>query len=288
MPTRTASTFSPMYSDDSEVEPDNNNNNNNRHSPKTTHYQNVKSDVSLKTYFAMAFAIACTIYLLYTMTSFVYFLSGDSDGILNRRNLKQDISSLHIILLDFGLLLIFIIQHRIMATQWYKNLMQQVFPFYLERCVYNLATAMAIKLLTSSWLCLSYSSFVLWDYRACEIFKTVCRIFQILSWIQTFGVVYLFDISDFIGLKQVFYRVNSLGCPMHRKSYELQRLFQHFRHPTVVGLLIIFWLVPCMTMDRLLLATVLTWFLFSTNLDNKDYIYSHSMYEKKVAALLHR
>ncbi|XP_039256226.2 nurim-like [Styela clava] len=281
------------YSDNEDITgQDVNNNNNNSRTHRIRDSMNMKIKKTNKktdifvTYFSTAIALSSLFYLLYTTSLFVYFLSSNSNGILNLKIQKLDVPLSHVLIQDIVLLMMFILQHTVMAAEWFKNVVSYVIPRHIYRCFYNLATGLAIQVLTSSWLnVVPYSNLFLWDYSNCISCQIICQSLHVVAWIHTISALYMLDFSEFMGLKQVYYEANQLGCPLHAKTSDAQRFLGNFRHATVSGLLIIFWLVPCMTIDRLILASAFTVYIFSTNADNEDYVYVQSMFYKKKESL---
>lgn len=55
------------------------------------------------------------------------------------------------------------------------------------------------------------------------------------------------DFPELLGLKQAYYSLRNLPDPIQRKSYQLQKLMSHMRHPSFLGFLAVFWFFPLMT-----------------------------------------
>ena len=56
-------------------------------------------------------------------------------------------------------------------------------------------------------------------------------------------------------LLQVQFYLNDMGCPLSVKTTGAQDFFNNMRHPVAFGALVVLWIVPCMSVDRLLLAS---------------------------------
>ncbi|XP_017875090.1 nurim homolog isoform X3 [Ceratina calcarata] len=107
-----------------------------------------------------------------------------------------------------------------------------------------------------------------------------------LSTDMTLGCL-MMDLSELAGLKQVYYKFSSRPCPIVMKSRGLLRYYMHMRHPSLTGFLIIFWIHPYMTLDRLLLASILTIYMgLMWTIDKEDYDYHAHLVKLKQNELL--
>ena len=59
----------------------------------------------------------------------------------------------------------------------------------------------------------------------------------------------------------MYYECLGLGDPLSLKSPRAQRLFAHLRHPVCVELGVVLWLLPALSLDRLILAGSLSTYL---------------------------
>lgn len=70
---------------------------------------------------------------------------------------------------------------------------------------------------------------------------------------------------------QVYYECFGLGDPLSHKSPRTQRLLSHLRHPVCLELAVVLWLLPALSLDRLLLALTLSSYLaLAHSLDKQD------------------
>lgn len=240
----------------------------------------------IRTVLMTGFAFSAVLYGLFTTSLLITFLSGNVNGILKQKLDWHDLSLYEAMAQDVCLLLMFVTQHKVMAKKDFKRLMLYVIPEHLQRSVYIISTGIVVQFLTSYWInAVDNGTLVLWDLGSSGTFCLLSQLLHLCSWIYTFFIILTMDLPEFIGLKQVYYHANNFGCPMSAKKPEAQRFFAHFRHPTSIGLLVVFWVVPCMTLDRLLLSAALTMYLFSTDFDREDAQYVQDMYKKKLKAL---
>lgn len=83
-------------------------------------------------------------------------------------------------------------------------------------------------------------------------------------------------------IPQVYYHCLGMGDPLAVKSSRAIRLYSHLRHPVYLEFLLILWAVPCLSLDRLLLALLFTTYLTCAHsLDQQDYVYLRAQLDKK-------
>ena len=72
----------------------------------------------------------------------------------------------------------------------------------------------------------------------------------------------------------MYYECLGLGDPLALKSPRAQRLLSHLRHPVCLELGVVLWLLPALSLDRLLLAGALsTYLVLAHSLDRQDLSY---------------
>lgn len=96
-----------------------------------------------------------------------------------------------------------------------------------------------------------------------------------------FGSV-LMDLPELLGVKQVYCESKGLPSPIQQKTAELRRLLGHIRHPSFLGISIVLWCVNILTLDRALLASLWTLYMYlAWNPDIKDCAYQRSQLSRK-------
>ncbi|GLV43829.1 uncharacterized protein CBL_11591 [Carabus blaptoides fortunei] len=184
------------------------------------------------------------------------------------------------------LLSAFILQHSIMIQPYFKQFIHNIGLDVLSRCIYNLTTSVTLLVLITYW---SISSeIILWNIDSSNtgvwlIFGAI----HLFAWSIIYTGCLFMDISEILGIKQVYYDLRNMAEPMSFKSSELQRLYGHTRHPSFSAFLVIFWAFPVMSLDRFLLALVLTGYMYVTwKTDKHDLHYQRMQYHKKLQELL--
>nr|CAD7454545.1 unnamed protein product [Timema tahoe] len=96
------------------------------------------------------------------------------------------------------------------------------------------------------------------------------------------------DLSELLGIKQVYYYLNGWEDPLTLKSSELQRLISHQRHPSFVSFFFIFWVHPYMSVDRLIMAVIMTLYMVCAwKVDDIDFEYQERQFKRKEIELSH-
>uniref|UniRef100_A0A452V0Z4 Nurim n=1 Tax=Ursus maritimus TaxID=29073 RepID=A0A452V0Z4_URSMA len=116
----------------------------------------------------------------------------------------QDRSILVPLAWDLGLLLLFVGQHSLMATETVKAWMSRYFGV-LQRSLYVACTALALQLVMRYWEPVPRGP-VLWEARA-EPWATwvplLCFVLHVISWLLIFSILLVFDYAELMGLKQL-------------------------------------------------------------------------------------
>lgn len=229
----------------------------------------------------------CYLYICYILCKLTYFLScHESAHEAEDASDTEQSSVTWALLVDMSLLSIFMVQHSAMSTDFAKRLFCNLHIDYINRTVYNVASCLCLHLLLSNWQVVS--AITLWEV------DTITNNFywytfagcHVLAWSIIYSGCLMMDISELSGLKQVYYKITGLPSPMEIKSRELSRYYSHMRHPSFTGFLLILWIHPFMTIDRLLLASILTAYMaLMWNVDQEDYNYNAVLFKRKKIGL---
>ncbi|XP_040287238.1 nurim [Bufo bufo] len=185
--------------------------------------------------------------------------------------------------INVALLVLFVLQHSLMAWPVVKDIVVKMFGV-LQRSVYILCTALSLQILMRYWQSFPRGPY-LWNVSTAPWsawLPLLCALLHTISWLLIFSVLLIFDYAELMGVKQVYYHCQGLGDPLSHKSPRAARLYAHLRHPIYLELLVILWAVPSLPPDRLLLSAILTLYLTLVHrLDVQDYSYLRSQLEKK-------
>ncbi|XP_058121643.1 nurim homolog [Anopheles ziemanni] len=182
---------------------------------------------------------------------------------------------------------LFVLQHSAMRAAVVKRFWKAIGLELAERSIYNIASSYCLLLMLKNWKS-SPTQYCLWFFDV-EENPTLWWVLvgaHVLSWIVVYGGSLMVDLPELIGLKHVYYDINDLAPPMSYKSRDLQDYYQRYRHPSFVALSVVLWFTNGMTIDRSLLASVWTLYMYlAWNTTKVDLQYQQHQLERKRAEL---
>ncbi len=186
---------------------------------------------------------------------------------------------------DVGLLLLFAIQHSVMARPVFKHWITRFIPQAAERSTYVIAASLALIALFAFWRPLGGMVWSVEDPVAVAVLHGLC----IFGWVTVFVATFLINHFDLFGLRQVWlYLIGEQYRPLVFRTPGPYRLI---RHPLYAGFLFAFWSTPTMTVTHLLFAVATTgYILIAIQLEERDLVDSlgnaYSEYRRKVPMLI--
>jgi methanethiol S-methyltransferase len=142
---------------------------------------------------------------------------------------------------DLALLLLFAVQHTVMARPWFKRWI----PASIERATFVLASSVVLGLLFGQWRPIPGT---LWHVTAQPWAGAIWVVYG-AGWLIAICSTFMIDHWDFVGLRQA--RARGASRP---PVFQERWLYAWVRHPLMLGLLIAFWATPRMTVGHLLFA----------------------------------
>jgi protein-S-isoprenylcysteine O-methyltransferase Ste14 len=204
-------------------------------------------------------------------------------------DLGRDMGSLPAALaVDTGLLLLFGVQHSVMARPAFKRAWIRVVPKELERSVYVLLSSVVLAVLLWQWR--PIPSPVLWHagttWAATVGWSIMGLGVAVLLW-----ATFLIDHFELFGLKQGWFSLR--GRELRGPAFVTPYLYRVVRHPLYVGWLLIFWGAPTMTAGHGLFSAILSaYILVALRYEERDLVEHigepYRRYREQVPALLPR
>lgn len=231
----------------------------------------------------LKFLYACAAYLL-GLASLMYLL-----GFIAAFGVPKDITSGptgpigNSILINMSLVMLFGLQHSLMARPEFKRWWTHWCPASLERATYLLMTAAMTALLVWFWQPLPQ---VLWSLTSNWAISAISIVYC-LTWALMLLATFQFGHLDFFGVAQAWRALRSRPAPETR--FSARYLYALIRHPISLGWMVAPWLVPTLTLGHLVFALAsAAYILLATPFEERDLIKElgdeYTNYRRRVAA----
>lgn len=187
-------------------------------------------------------------YLLFFAT-FVYFIAFVGD-IFVPKTLSNGgvIEGANALLINIGLILLWGIQHSVMARGWFKDAIASLIPHHIERSTYVLASSIVLLVLMHFWQPMDA---VIWQVDN-PLYQQVLWTLFAIGWLMVLLSTFLTDHFDLFGLRQTWlYFVNKSYSSV---NFTDRLIYRWIRHPMMLGLFFAFWAIPTMTSGHLVFS----------------------------------
>lgn len=191
------------------------------------------------------------------------------------------------VLINLGLLLLFALQHSIMARPGFKAWWTHWIVPAAERSTFVLTSGVALALLVWLWQPLEG---VVWSVSQPLASNALWTLFAI-GWLYLVAATYVTNHYDLFGLRQGWLYLR--GKPYTPVPFVRAWMYRYSRHPMMAGILIGIWSTPHMTVTHLMLAAGFSVYIaIGIALEERELLarfgekYLH--YRKEVGAVLPR
>ena len=206
---------------------------------------------------AAMFAYGAAMYALFVVT-FGYAMGFVSNALVPKSiDVGGPTSSVPTaLLINAGLLSLFVLQHTVMARRRFKHWWTRFVPQAIERSTFVLATCVVLGLIFWQWRPMPS---VVWRIDQ-PVLRTLLHTISATGWLLVLYSSFLIDHFELFGLRQV---VEVLRGHAHRHpQFVTPWLYRLVRNPLMLGFIVAFWATPDMTIGHLQFAAMTTGYIF--------------------------
>lgn len=188
--------------------------------------------------------------------------------------------------IDIALVSLFAVQHSSMARRGFKAFWTRVLvPPAVERSVYVLCASLCLIILFAFWRPMTG---VVWSVENPMLSKALVAV-SLLGFGIVLAASFLINHFELFGLRQVY--MHAKGSPLGPQEFKAPGFYRIVRHPIYLGVIILFWVTPVMTVGHLLFAVGnLCYILVGIELEERDLIRQYGatyhQYKERVRGLM--
>ncbi|MGR9090935.1 MAG: methanethiol S-methyltransferase [Gammaproteobacteria bacterium] len=168
---------------------------------------------------------------------------------------------------NLALLLLFGLQHSVMARPAFKRWWTRLVPHSVERSTYVLASSVVLYVIYALWQPMTHS---IWHVETDWLRTLVWAVFATgiaIALLSTF----IIDHFDLLGLRQVY--LNFRQRPYVNPNFRVALFYRLVRHPLYTGFFLTFWATPDMTLGHLVFASGMTvYVLIAVRFEERDLV----------------
>ena len=229
-----------------------------------------------------AYILFCYFFTTIIMLYFVGFYQNFYVPKQISSNVETGISGIDVIQ-NFSLILLFGLQHSIMARSWFKKWWSNIIPASLERVTYLLFSSIILGIIILYWQPINV---IIWDIRG-SAFAVFLRGISVLSLIIIVVSALSLSSADFIGWQQVKNAAATTGI----ETFQTPLLYKVVRHPIYFGFLLSIWSAAHMTLGHLFFAIVISAYIYvGAALEERNLVerfgVKYKLYQQEVAMLI--
>ncbi len=231
---------------------------------------------------AVTYAVLCYLIFLAAFLGFVAFVAG-----VLPQSVRLASTPLQAALADVALVLVFALQHSVMARQGFKDAWTRIVPKPVERSTYVLAASLALGAVILLWQPLPGA---IWTVESPAAAGFLWAVFA-FGWATVLFTTFLIDHFELFGLRQAWTYASGRAVP--HATFKTPSVYRLVRHPMQLGFVIALWAAPAMTLDRLALAVLFTAYIVTALVfEERDLVRAfgdeYREYQRRVPRLIPR
>jgi protein-S-isoprenylcysteine O-methyltransferase Ste14 len=173
-------------------------------------------------------------------------------------------------LINTLLIMLFAVQHSVMARPTFKRWWTGIVPVPAERSTYVLFTCLALIVLFWQWRPMGG---ILWDVQH-SAGRAAIHALSVLGWFTVLITTFLINHFDLFGLRQVW--LHFRGKPYTHLGFVTPGPYKLIRHPLYIGWMMAFWATPTMSIAHLVFAAGMTgYMLVAIQLEERNLLEFH-------------
>jgi methanethiol S-methyltransferase len=159
-------------------------------------------------------------------------------------------------MINVALILLFGLQHSIMARPGFKRWWTRFVPPHLERSTFVVIASGFVLLIVVAWQPIDG---VLWEATGTPMI--VLYALSVAGWLTVPVTSFLTDHFHLFGLRQVF--EYAMGRKASPPVFKETAVYKKVRHPMMLGFLVGFWFTPLMTASHAMFAGLMTLYILA-------------------------
>jgi len=209
-----------------------------------------------------------------SLATFVYLAAFLGNfGISRSIDSQPQVPFLEALAINLALLVVFALQHSVMARPSFKAAWTRIVPAAAERSTYLLFSCVALFLLFWKWQPMGG---VIWNVQSNTGRVALMSIYA-FGWITVLVTTFLINHFDLFGLRQVWLHLR--GQNYTHLKFGTPGPYRLVRHPLYVGWLMVFWSAPLMTSAHVVFALATTvYILIAIRFEERDLVQVHREY----------
>lgn len=153
------------------------------------------------------------------------------------------------------LIVAFAVQHSVMARPAFKNIILKFIPSALERSVFVLATCVVLV-----WFYVAWQPINIMVWQATGTASVVLQASFLLGAGLVLWSTFMISHAQLFGIAQAWYAYKEK--PLPSDSFIVPSLYKFSRHPMYLGVLIVFWSTPEMSVGHMVAASLFSIYVF--------------------------
>ena len=203
----------------------------------------------------MLYSMVCYLIGVLTLVYLILFIADLIVPVTINRGagIAPDVSNTTAVFWNIGVILVWGLQHSLMARPAFKRVWTKVVPAPIERSTYLVFVTIATMLLVLCWIPMPS---VIWDTSNTFLAPLLLGTYFI-GWCIVLFSTFLINHFHLFGLQQAFYHLRCLQSK--QETFKTPLLYKLVRHPMMSGVL---WAVPVLTTGRLFFNVLMTTYVF--------------------------